>query len=318
MTPTVQQLDPEADLARIAALLAEAEPQPPGAVELRALFARAVELRRLTGVSAPDGTLAGCCMLTRTGSLPEGEVALRVWVHPAQRRQGIGSALYDAACQYAREQRQTHLRVSVDDSEPDALRFAEQRGFVEQRHLIRQALDLEAFNPAPFAAALERALAAGIRFASLAELGDTPEARRQFYAMNKAASADIPNRGPFYSYAEYEAQRFGHPSFRADGMFAALAGDEFVGMAQVTIDEKTGIATNEMTGVLRSHRGHGLALALKLHTLRFAQAVGCVRIETFNDYNNPPILRLNRALGFQPIGGTRMLRAEIAPDAAIG
>ena len=54
-----------------------------------------------------------------------------------------------------------------------------------------------------------------------------------------------------------------------------------------------------LTGVLRSHRRKGLALAMKLHVIRFAQEFGAEVIETENEENNP-MYNINMLLGFQP------------------
>ena len=122
--------------------------------------------------------------------------------------------------------------------------------------------------------------------------------RRRVYELNKVTAGDIPGRGPFYTFEEYEQQRFGHAGYRAEGMFLALKGAEWVGLSQVSLHEQ--LAFNEMTGVLRQYRGQQIAQALKLLAIRYAKAQGRPRISTFNDAANLPILTINRKLGYQP------------------
>lgn len=57
------------------------------------------------------------------------------------------------------------------------------------------------------------------------------------------------------------------------------------------------------TGVDREYRGRGIALALKLLTIRRSRALGATYLRTNNDSENAPILHINRKLGFQPIPG---------------
>ena len=55
---------------------------------------------------------------------------------------------------------------------------------------------------------------------------------------------------------------------------------------------------NGITGVKREHRRKGLALALKLRGIEYAQACNIERIWTTNESNNRPILTINERLGF--------------------
>jgi mycothiol synthase len=55
---------------------------------------------------------------------------------------------------------------------------------------------------------------------------------------------------------------------------------------------------NGLTGVLRSHRRRGIALALKLRGIAYAKALGRPTIKTWNESNNRAMLAINEALGF--------------------
>lgn len=45
-------------------------------------------------------------------------------------------------------------------------------------------------------------------------------------------------------------------------------------------------------------RGKGLAMALKLETVRYAQRLGVDHIKTWNDQKNRPMLAINEVMGF--------------------
>lgn len=66
-----------------------------------------------------------------------------------------------------------------------------------------------------------------------------------------------------------------------------------------------------MRGAYRRRR---IALALKLHALRYARSVGATEIRTGNESNNRPMLAINEALGFvkQPamVDYMKVLQAE--------
>jgi GNAT superfamily N-acetyltransferase len=59
-----------------------------------------------------------------------------------------------------------------------------------------------------------------------------------------------------------------------------------------------GIIYQGLTGVLRDYRGRGIAMALKVRTVRYARANGYREIRTWNDVRNRKMLRINDALGF--------------------
>ena len=54
-----------------------------------------------------------------------------------------------------------------------------------------------------------------------------------------------------------------------------------------------------LTGVLRSHRRRGIALALKLQAIAYAKTEGIKTIETDNEENNH-MYQINMQLGFEP------------------
>jgi GNAT superfamily N-acetyltransferase len=87
-------------------------------------------------------------------------------------------------------------------------------------------------------------------------------------------------------------------------VMVARDGRQLVGLTSVAVRDAATRRLNTMfTGVERSHRGRGLATALKAtHALALRNA-GWRSITTQNMEGNEPILASNRKLGFQPGGG---------------
>lgn len=140
---------------------------------------------------------------------------------------------------------------------------------------------------------------AGIALTTLEKLGDSESHRHLVYELNKTCSADIPDRGPFFTFAEYVPLRFDAPGTRLDGLVLAFDHDTAVGMCQLTCPPDRRWAFIEMTGVLRPYRGRGLATAMKLRALQAARSWGCSEVRTFHHPRNVGIITANRSLGFR-------------------
>ena len=142
----------------------------------------------------------------------------------------------------------------------------------------------------------------GIIFFSLAELGETEANQRHMYELNKECSADLPGRGPFYSYEECCAQRLEVDSFVAFGVIFAVdggvPGDPWVCMAGVSHRLGQDYTFNEMTGVVRTYRRRGIATALKLRTIQVAESLGVQFIYTSHAAANVTAIAMNRRLGY--------------------
>ena len=162
-------------------------------------------------------------------------------------------------------------------------------------------LDVTAFDPSPFESARHRCLAGGITVTTMATLGDTDEARRALYALNKVCSADIPERGTFYSWDEYVAKRLSPPRYSPHGVLLALDGDRWVGLATTSLRPLTGDAFSDMTGVVAEHRGRGIALTMKLGAIDYVRAQGVRWLRTHHHPDNTAAIALNRSLGYTDI-----------------
>lgn len=79
---------------------------------------------------------------------------------------------------------------------------------------------------------------------------------------------------------------------------AELDQNVWVGFAATSIQRAEGYAFSEMTGVLSSHRGRGISLALKLAAVRFARRSGMRWLRTFHHPDNASAIAMNRRLGF--------------------
>lgn len=157
---------------------------------------------------------------------------------------------------------------------------------------VRLTLDVDSFDESAFDRAVE-----GITLTTMTELGDHEANHRRLYELNRTCSADIPGRGEFYTYDEYRARRI-ERDYEPSTTVIALDGSAWVGMSAASDHRDEGFFFNEMTGVVRSHRGRGIALAMKVMVIGLVRELGVREIRTLHHPDNEAPIALNRRLGY--------------------
>jgi GNAT superfamily N-acetyltransferase len=223
-----------------------------------------------------------------------------------ERRQGVGTALYEAISDWVRGHGLDVLEAVVSDEDPESLAFAERRGFREDRREKGVSLKLTEIE-SPSVEPPE-----GIEIVSWA---DRPDLARGIYEVALEASPDVPGSEdeimePFEDWLVNDMQGSGD---KPDATFLAVAGDEVVGYAKFSLtDAQPKTAHHDLTGVKRAWRGHGIARALKATQIRWAKEHGYEELQTRNDERNAPIRHLNREFGYRPATGRIYLRGPLA------
>jgi len=241
-----------------------------------------------------DGEPAGSGFVAIMPQRPELPNTL-ITVLAEARGRGVGTGLYGAVSDWAREHGLSELEAVVNDDDPESLAFAERRGFVEDRREKGVGLRLAEIEP-PSVEPPE-----GIEIVSWAE---RPDLARGIYGVALEASPDVPGWEdeivePFEKWLVNDMQGSGD---RPEATFLALANDEVVGYAKFSLTEaQPKTAWHDLTGVKRAWRGRGIARALKATQVRWAKENGYEELRTRNDERNAPIRHLNREFGYRPV-----------------
>jgi len=219
-------------------------------------------------------------------------VVALITVLAGQRGRGAGTALYEAISRWAGERGAGELEVSASSDDPESLSFAQRRGFIEVRRQVGLVLSLAGVSP------LRVQPPAGIEIVTWAQ---RPELARGMYEVDLEIHPDIPGfedvaLEPFEDWMAHNMQR---PTDSPEATFIALAGEEVVGFAKLSLTAPTA-AGNAMTAVKRAWRGRGIAGALKAAEINWALANGYTELHTSNEERNAPINRLNARLGYRP------------------
>jgi GNAT superfamily N-acetyltransferase len=267
------------------------------------------------GAFSADGDLMGYGMAQGgAGRLP-GEFWTRVRVDPRYQRQGVGQALYGEMLAFAKAHGATRLESIVREDHPEALAWAERRGFVKEHHFFESTLPLAEWDPTPFRPVVDDLLASGIRFTTLAEEikgGDRVAALRRFYEFSFKLEKDVPGHAdrPDVPWDRYLERVLNDPHWKDEWILLAADGDRWVALCQL-VPQSNGSLYNGFTAVDREYRGRNIALAIKVKSLDLAKATGAPYIRTHNHSVNQPMLAVNRKLGYQPLPGAYLLAASI-------
>jgi GNAT superfamily N-acetyltransferase len=237
-------------------------------------------------------------------------------VYPDFQGRGIGSELYDTLMRALAPFDPLLIRTYAREDSPRSPRFLADRGFQEEMREWESRLDPRLFDPALFRKAEERVRAQGIEIRTLRELEADPDRNRKVHALDSELERDVPGPDPPtpVPYEVWLEASLGSPNLLPDGWFVAVHGQEYVGYSNLWSSKASDVLHTGLTGVRRDYRRRGIALALKVRAIRYAQERGAPEIRTWNETGNEAMLSINLRLGFvkQPawIAFAKVLRAE--------
>lgn len=230
-----------------------------------------------------------------------------VVVRPGDRGRGVGRDLARHLDEFLEGASASEVRAFVREADEPSNDFARRRGFTLRQHIFESTILLSEFNMADHVAPQPD----GVKVVPYADLQAHPDALKNLWELYCRLEADIPgvDAGTERSLEQFELEFTQTYTWDPEGIFVALDVDAWVGLGWV-MQLHPGRYYNMLTGVLPTHRGRGIAKALKLTTIALAQQRGGEYIRTNNDSNNAPMLAINRGLGYRPEPGWKIVERK--------
>ncbi len=231
---------------------------------------------------------------------------VEVFVIPASRRRGHGSALVEALSAACRAAGRTSMlgeaTWGLDEQDAPARQFAENLGFALDIMDAHRELLLPATLPS---------LVIDPAYELRSWRGECPDDLIEGYAhvrrlmVQEAPSGNAHLENEYWDQARVRSEEVKWAtSGRIPQVSVAIASDgSVVGHTQLLFPDNSVEVYQWDTLVLPSHRGHGLGLALKVHTMHEAADLleGRRRIHTHNAASNAPMIAVNEAMGFRQV-----------------
>ena len=257
-------------------------------------------------VASDDGADVGAGIGVHGWHSEPGVVRTLAFVPADMRGRGIGSALLRRLGEWAAAHGGHTVEGTVEEDDPSSIAWLEAHGCAEVGRDSTMVLDLTAIDPP----AVEPP--AGIEIVSWAE---RPELAAAMYEVAREAYPDVPGEEDtvMASFEEWLSTDMDGLSDRPEATFVALAGDQVVGYAKLSLSSADAErAFHDITGVLRAWRGRGIASALKRAEIAWAKRNGYTHLETWNEVRNTPIRILNERHGYVLQPGRITMRRAIS------
>ena len=243
---------------------------------------------------------------------------LTLQVHPAERRQHVGSQLLAAAVAAARDNARRCVTAQAEAGAPGD-HFLAARGFRKVLTLRFSRLPLAEVDTAALAGIIERPHP-GYRLVSWQ--GTVPDDLAQTFAASRRAMDDMPMDGTDYGIVTWDVERVRAAAKaveqRGDQLHTVVAIDasdgSIAGFTELVIPGNgTGDGQHYGTGVLPEHRGHGLGRWMKAESIRQAHGrypdLGGLLTDTAD--SNTHMRQINDSLGYTPTHTTHQHQLDL-------
>lgn len=286
----IRPLDMETELETYAQIRSMIDREELSVELVRRLWENYTSLRHEIFVAEVDGEHMGVGRWARHTHEPEGLFMIQIGVFATYQQQGVGLALFEHLRRVVIEKGANKLMGGGYADAPENAAFAQKCGFSHRMTYVDQEIDLTQERQAvPFPEAVDVQV--------FAATGPDDERLHAVYDAYFEADSDepltqetgVPTRETWTNYWKLD-------EYRGGIIIAAREAGRVIGLSHSTFFN--GQMDTGFTGVVRSHRGRGIAKALKARLLVEEARRETQKMVTCNSSLNGAMLAINKQLGF--------------------
>ncbi|RKN64899.1 GNAT family N-acetyltransferase [Paenibacillus ginsengarvi] len=257
-------------------------------------------LAKVVAADAETGHIAGYALLSEQVA-PMIRLRLELNMEEPYTEAALAHELYDNIEQEVGRLAPYAVEARVFASDPIAIRFFEQKGFVCNHRMEQQKLYVPEANIEPFAHTEKELQRDGIWIGTLSEeRALRPDCTEELERLVLETYPDFPNELPTrFRTPNTDASWLHRTDLLAEAFFIARHGTRYVGYSQLEPGPEGSSLAQGYTAVSQAYTKRGIATALKIRGIQFAARQGCDTIYTSNRSNNGPMGRVNAKLGWR-------------------
>ncbi|MFN8611762.1 MAG: hypothetical protein U0931_29730 [Vulcanimicrobiota bacterium] len=211
--------------------------------------------------------------------------------------------LVESCLDFIEEWAKGQFLLLASDKFPTLLTSLDRRDYLITSEEIPQSLDLtEGIDRQQGADLLGRLRKQGFEFHTMDEVASRSGVVESLHALELEVARDVPRavvrRQPTLSEFRQRLTEYQ----QHDRYWALVLHQAEVVASSQHLQRGPDYFYSFGTGVRRTMRGRGLALAAKVLALERIQASGATRVDTSNEVENRAMLHINQKLGFRPLG----------------
>ncbi|HKV88991.1 MAG TPA: GNAT family N-acetyltransferase [Candidatus Dormibacteraeota bacterium] len=238
--------------------------------------------------------------------VPDRHCEVEVWLDRAEMDRTVLRSMWSWLEPHALAEGSQVLLAYAAEDETEALEVLADLGYKKERVERVWELDLRVHGSRLIeeAAAASAAMSAlEVRLITLADWDD-PDRESRLHQLDARTRQDVPHSLTIVpeTLSDFR-KRMRSPDRPYDRFWVALRGSELVAMSYLRFPPVRGPVWTGFTCTHPDHRGRGIARAVKLQTLAQAARLGVPTVQTDNDSENAPMLRINEKLGYRPRPG---------------
>ncbi len=335
MQITIEELDPadgvqmqDWQVVRSETEAIELNPDDPPApvAELRhGLETRTTERYVRGWLARVDGEPAGEAIFEFEETEENRHIASSDWVavRPSHRRRGVADTLLHEVLTTVVDEGISSLLLWAHERQPDVGRaYAERLGLVEATSERCSRLRMTDLDDALVDRWITEGRSRDDGYEIVQFEGHCPDELMPAYLTATAAMDDMPTDELEWQVASVDdalirsrEARWEAAGTRVARTLALAPDGSGAGFSELFVNGyRPSLADQGDTGVVATHRGHGLGRWLKAENLRFAQRLSPTfeTVETYNAQSNPWMLDINVAMGFRPHLVWRGFQGDVA------